>query len=99
MNRVRDIKQDIQREVIAIDGKTVRGMATRSRFNARTEVKPIHLVSAWATENWLVFARVQTEEKSNEITAIPVLLEQIAIAGCIVTIDAMGCQYEIADKW
>jgi predicted transposase YbfD/YdcC len=98
MNWVRDIKRDILREVIAIDGKTVRGMATKSRFKAGTEVQSIHLVSAWATENQLVFAQVQTEEKSNEITAIPVLLEQIAIAGCIVTIDAMGCQYEIADK-
>jgi predicted transposase YbfD/YdcC len=98
MNWVRDIKQDIKREVIAIDGKTVRGMLTRSRFKAGTAVKPIHLVSAWATENQLVFAQVQTEEKSNEITAIPLLLEQIAVAGCIVTIDAMGCQYEIADK-
>jgi predicted transposase YbfD/YdcC len=84
--------------VIAIDGKTVRGMATKSRFKAGTEVKSIHLVSAWATENQLVFAQVQTEEKSNEITAIPTLLEQITIAGCIITIDAMGCQYEIADK-
>jgi predicted transposase YbfD/YdcC len=45
-----------------------------------------------------VFAQVQTEAKSNEITAIPVLPEQIAIAGCIITIDAMGCQYEIADR-
>jgi predicted transposase YbfD/YdcC len=98
MNWVRDIKQDIKREVIAIDGKTVRGMARKSRFKAGTEAKSIHLVSAWATENQLVFAQVQTEEKSNEITAIPVLLEQIAIEGCIVTIDAMGCQYEIADK-
>jgi predicted transposase YbfD/YdcC len=98
MNWVRDIKRDIKQDVIAIDGKTVRGMATKSRFKAGTEVKPIHLVSAWATENQLVFAQVQTEEKSNEITAIPALLEQIAIAGCIITIDAMGCQYEIADK-
>jgi predicted transposase YbfD/YdcC/DNA-binding protein Fis len=98
MNWVRDIKQEIKREVIAIDGKTIRGMATRSRFKAGTEAKSIHLVSAWATENQLVFAQVQTEEKSNEITAIPLLLEQIAIAGCIITIDAMGCQYEIADK-
>jgi predicted transposase YbfD/YdcC len=98
MDWVRDIKQDIKREVIAIDGKTVRGMATESRFKAGTDVKAIHLVSAWATENQLVFAQVQTDEKSNEITAIPALLEQIAIAGCIVTIDAMGCQYEIADK-
>ena len=98
MNWVRDIKRDIRQEVIAIDGKTVRGMATKSRFKAGTDVKSIHLVSAWATENQLVFAQVQTEEKSNEITAIPLLLEQIAIAGCIITIDAMGCQYEIADK-
>ncbi|MDR0496367.1 MAG: ISAs1 family transposase [Treponema sp.] len=96
MNWVRDIKREIWREVI--DGKTVRGMATKSRFKAGTEAKSIHLVSAWATENELVFAQVQTEEKSNEITAIPLLLEQIAIAGCIVTIDAMGCQHEIADK-
>jgi hypothetical protein len=88
MNWVRDIKQDIKREVIAIDGKTVRGMATKSRFKAGTEAKAIHLVSAWATENQLVFAQVQTDEKSNEITAIPALLEQVAIAGCVVTIDA-----------
>jgi predicted transposase YbfD/YdcC len=98
MNWVRDIKQDILQEVIAIDGKTVRGMATRSRFKAGTEAKSIHLVSAWATENQLVFAQIQTDEKSNEITAIPLLLEQIAITGCIITIDAMGCQYEIANK-
>jgi predicted transposase YbfD/YdcC len=98
MNWVRDIKQEIKHEVIAIDGKTVRGMATKSRFKAGTEAQPIHLVSAWATENQLVFAQVQTEEKSNEITAIPLLLEQIAMAGCIITIDAMGCQYEIAEK-
>ena len=98
MNWVRDIKQNIKNEVIAIDGKTIRGMATRSHFKAGSEAKSIHLVSAWATENELVFAQVQTEEKSNEITAIPLLLEQIAIKGCIITIDAMGCQYEIAEK-
>jgi predicted transposase YbfD/YdcC len=55
-------------------------------------------VSAWATENRLVFAQVKTEEKSNEITAIPALLEMIALKGCIITIDAMGCQYKIADQ-
>ena len=98
MNWVRDIKRNIKQEVIAIDGKTMRGMATKSHFKAGTEVKSIHMVSAWATENQLVFAQVQTEEKSNEITAIPILLEQIAIAGCIITIDAMGCQYEIANR-
>jgi predicted transposase YbfD/YdcC len=70
MNWVRDIKQDIKWEVIAIDGKTLRWMATKSRFKARTEVQLIHLVSAWATENRLVFAQVQAEEKSNEIKAI-----------------------------
>jgi predicted transposase YbfD/YdcC len=90
---VRAIKQDTEREVIAIDGKTVRGS-----FNTRQGSKAIHLVSAWATENRLVFAQVKTEEKSNEITAIPVLLEMIALKGCIVTIDAMGCQYKIANQ-
>ena len=98
MNWVRDIKKNILHEVIVIDGKTICGMLTKSRFKAGTEVKSIHLVSAWATENQLVFAQVKTEEKSNEITAIPLLLEQIAITGCIITIDAMGCQYEIANK-
>jgi predicted transposase YbfD/YdcC len=73
---VRAIKRDIDREVIAIDGKTVRGS-----FNTREEHKAIHLVSAWATENRLVFAQVKTREKSNEITAIPSLLEMIARKG------------------
>jgi predicted transposase YbfD/YdcC len=88
MNWVRDIKQDIRREVTAIDGKTMRGTAADSRFKAGTEAKSIHMVSARAAENQLVFAQVQTEAKSSEITAIPALLEQIAIAGCIITIDA-----------
>jgi hypothetical protein len=73
----------IKREVIAIDGKTVRGS-----FNTRQDRKAIHLVRAWATGNRLVFAQVKTEEKGNEITAIPTLLEMIALKGCIVTIDA-----------
>jgi hypothetical protein len=63
---VRAIQQDTEREVIAIDGKTVRGS-----FNTRQGSKALHLVSAWATGNRLVFAQVKTEEKSNEITAIP----------------------------
>jgi predicted transposase YbfD/YdcC len=90
---VRDIKQDITREIIALDGKTVRGS-----FNSQLETSPLHLVSAWATRNRLVLAQVKTQDKSNEITAIPCLLELIALKGCIVTIDAMGCQYKIADK-
>jgi predicted transposase YbfD/YdcC len=93
MNWVRDIKRNVKREVIAIDGKTVRGS-----FNPKDGSKAIHLVSAWATENRLVFGQVKTEEKSNEITAIPTLLDMMALEGCIVTIDAMGCQYEIASK-
>ncbi|MDR2177143.1 MAG: ISAs1 family transposase, partial [Treponema sp.] len=75
--------------VIAIDGKTVRGSESGER-------KAIHIVSAWADEMGLVLGQVQTEEKSNEITAIPALLGALDISGCIVTIDAMGCQKAIA---
>ena len=79
--------------VIAIDGKTLR----RAHDQAAGK-KALHLVSAWAVENRLVLAQIATEEKSNEITAIPVLLRQLALAGCIVTIDAMGTQTKIADQ-
>src|SRR5215469_1689352 len=77
--------------VIAIDGKTLR----RSHDQARGK-KALHLVSAWAVENRLVLAQLATEEKSNEITVIPLLLQQLALTGCIVTIDAMGTQTKIA---
>jgi predicted transposase YbfD/YdcC len=77
--------------VIAIDGKTLR----RSHDQA-TGKKALHMVSAWAAQHRLVVAQMATEEKSNEITAIPLLLQQLALAGCIVTIDAMGTQTEIA---
>ncbi len=77
--------------VVAIDGKTLRRSHDRG-----TGKKALHLVSAWAVENRLVLAQVATEEKSNEITAIPLLLQQLALAGCIVTIDAMGTQTKIA---
>jgi predicted transposase YbfD/YdcC len=95
---VRAVKREKEREVIAVDGKTVRGS-----FNIRQESKAIRLVSAGATENRLVFPQVKTEEKSkgNEvstITAIPALLEMIALKGCIATIDAMGCRYKIAGQ-
>jgi predicted transposase YbfD/YdcC len=79
--------------VIAIDGKTLR----RSHDRAEGK-KALHLVSAWAVENRLVLAQLATEEKSNEITAIPILLRQLALTGCIVTIDAMGTQIKIADQ-
>jgi predicted transposase YbfD/YdcC len=81
------------RGVIAIDGKTLR----RSHDRAAGK-KALHLVSAWAVEKRLVLAQLATAEKSNEITAIPVLLRQLALAGCIVTIDAMGTQTKIADQ-
>jgi len=88
---VRSVTQKTKGEIIGIDGKTVCG----SR-DAKT--KAIHMVSAWANANKLVLGQVKTEEKSNEITAIPTLLELLELRGCIVTIDAMGCQKEIAEK-
>ena len=78
-------------QVIALDGKTVRGSHDRARGKSA-----IHLVSAWATANQLVLAQVKVDDKSNEITALPQLLQQLALSGCIVTIDAMGCQRAIA---
>ena len=78
-------------QVVAIDGKTVR--RSRDEGNGKPA---LHLVSAWASENGVLLGQRKVDEKSNEITAIPVLLEQLYLAGCIVTIDAMGCQKEIA---
>lgn len=78
---------------IAIDGKTL-----RHSYETAKEQKPLHLVSAWVAEHHLCLGQVATEEKSNEITAIPELLEQIEIQGAIVTIDAMGCQKKIASQ-
>lgn len=80
-------------QVIAIDGKTLRGS-----FDAASGKAAIHMVSAWATANRVSLGQVVTDEKSNEITAIPKLLEILEITGCLVTIDAMGCQREIAEK-
>lgn len=79
-------------EVIALDGKTVRGSHGVHGTGA------IHMVSAWATANRLVLAQVKVETKSNEITALPELLSHLAVAGCLVTIDAMGCQRAIAQQ-
>ncbi len=79
--------------IIAIDGKTMRRSHDRGKG-----LGPLHLVSAWSTENGLTLGQVATEEKSNEITAIPELIDQIDIKGAIVTIDAAGCQKKIAKK-
>jgi predicted transposase YbfD/YdcC len=84
--------KDIDKEFVSIDGKTIR-QASRMREN-----NPIHLVSAWASVNELSLGQLATEEKSNEITAIPLLLDALFLEGAVVTIDAMGCQKEIANK-
>jgi predicted transposase YbfD/YdcC len=78
-------------EVVAIDGKTLRHSDDNSCGKAA-----IHMVSAWASANRLVLGQRKVEDKSNEITAIPALLNVLELTGCIVTIDAMGCQKEIA---
>lgn len=80
-----------QGAVVAIDGKTLRGSRCKS-----TQQAAIHLVSAFATANGVVLGQRKTEDKSNEITAIPALLELLALHGCLVTVDAMGCQKAIA---
>ena len=80
-------------QLVAIDGKTL-----RRSFDAASSKAPIHMVSAWATANCISLGQVVVDAKSNEITAIPQLLEMLAISGCLVTIDAMGCQTEIAEK-
>lgn len=78
-------------EMIAIDGKTSRG-------TARDEVKALHTVSAWSSTLQLLLGQVKTDEKSNEITAIPKLLKLLDLEGKVITIDAMGCQASIADQ-
>ncbi len=78
-------------QVIAIDGKTLRRSHDQSN-----DKKAIHMISAWASANQVVLGQLKTEEKSNEITAIPYLLRLLDISGCIITIDAMGTQKKIA---
>jgi predicted transposase YbfD/YdcC len=78
-------------EVIAVDGKTLRG--SRDRFRGQ---EAIHLVSAWASESGVLLGQRRVETKSNEITAVPELLKLLFIKGCIVTVDALNCQKDIA---
>jgi predicted transposase YbfD/YdcC len=80
-------------QVVAIDGKTL-----RHSFDAATGKSAIHMVSAWATANHISLGQVVVDAKSNEITAIPKLLQLLEISGSVVTIDAMGCQTAIAEK-
>jgi predicted transposase YbfD/YdcC len=78
-------------QVVAIDGKSL-----RRSFDAASSKSAIHMVSAWATANHITLGQVVVDAKSNEITAIPKLLRLLELSGCLVTIDAMGCQTEIA---
>lgn len=87
---IQSISQITQGEVVAIDGKTL-----RHSYDKGADLAAIHMVSAWATANRLVLGQVKVDKKSNEITAIPELLKVLDLAGCIVTIDAMGCQKDI----
>lgn len=80
-------------EVIAIDGKTLKGSYDKSRKKGA-----IHRVSAFSAANGVVLGQVKTEEKSNEITAIPELLKLLSLHGCLVTIDAMGCQKKLLKR-
>ena len=90
----RAVAQLTQGSLISLDGKTV-----KASFDRATAASPLHMLSAWCSDNGgLVVGQLKTETKSNEITAIPELLHLLAIKGCIVTIDAMGCQTAIAGQ-
>lgn len=91
LNWITALQEITDGQVVAIDGKTL-----RRSFDAASSKSAIHMVSAWATANQISLGQVVVDEKSNEITAIPKLLQMLEISGCLVTIDAMGCQTEIA---
>src|ERR1700680_976915 len=90
---VQTIHQVTAGEIIAVDGKTARASLDRAKGR-----NPLHVVSAWATASRVVWGKVMVDEKSNEITAIPKLLQLLELRGAIVTIDAMGCQKEMPPK-
>jgi len=92
-NWVKTIAGELTAQVIAIDGK-----ASRGSYDRGDGVKELQLVSAWATSSRLVLGQEAVDQKSNEITAIPKLLEQLDLKECIVTIDAMGTQKKIAEQ-
>ncbi len=87
---VESISQITVGEIVAIDGKTL-----RHSYDKSNNKSAIHMVSAWVTNNGLVLGQKKVDEKSNEITAIPELLKVLSLQGCIVTIDAIGCQKKI----
>jgi len=85
------LRQAIPQEIVALDGKALRRAMNKAE-------SPKYIVSAWAESNNLVLGQLKVEEKSNEITAVPQLLRVLELAGCIVTVDAMGCQKKIAKE-
>lgn len=89
VNQLGNLKDDI----VSIDGKCMRGTLDKA-----SGASAIHLVSAWSAKNNLCFAQIKVNEKSNEITAIPLLLDLLDIKDATITMDAMGCQFAIADK-
>ena len=93
MRWIQDICHLLPGEVVPIDGKTL-----RRSFDTELDQGPIHIVSAWATSNRLVLGQIKVDEKSNEITAIPELIDALDLTDCVVTIDAMGCQKQIASR-
>jgi len=88
---VNSLEGTIKEQLISIDGKTIRG----AKGNGKKS--PVHIVSAWAGENGITLGQLRVYEKSNGITAIPELLKSLFIKGCLVSIDAMGCQHKIVD--
>lgn len=90
---VQSIAKITDGEIVAIDGKQA-----RRSYDKKNRKAAIHMVSAWACQNGVVLGQQKTDAKSNEITAIPQLLDILELKGCIVTIDAMGCQRDIAQK-
>ena len=90
---IQAVEQRTQGQIIALDGKQLR----RSHDKTLGK-KAIYMVSAWASENRLVLGQTKVDDRSNEITAIPQLLDMLEVSGCIVTTDAMGCQTAIAEK-
>jgi predicted transposase YbfD/YdcC len=87
------VRRTVDAEIVAIDGKTLR--RSHDRYRGKSA---LHVVSAWASSNGLVLGQLATEEKSNEITAVPALLRSLELAGCIVTVDALNTQKNIAKE-
>ena len=90
---VQSINKITEGEIVAIDGKTL-----RSSYNKKKKKRAIHMISAWADRARLVLGQRKVDEGSNEITAIPELIKVLELSGCIVTIDAIGCQKEIVKQ-